>query len=162
MIRDANRWTALAAIPTPRDHLAVAAVAGRLYAIGGRVNGNYARNLDANEAYNPQNDRWEQLSPLPTPRSGSLRRCSRVASLWSAARQRRALSIRSRHTIPRTDRWATHPRMPTPRHGLGAAVHAGRMYYPGTDAGRLVLGGERNFHALAPPVALAPSRLPEA
>jgi hypothetical protein len=46
----ANRWTALAYVPTARDHLAVAAVGGRLYAVAGRINGNYSRNLTPNEA----------------------------------------------------------------------------------------------------------------
>jgi hypothetical protein len=31
----ANRWTALAYVPTARDHLAAAVIDGRLYAVGG-------------------------------------------------------------------------------------------------------------------------------
>jgi hypothetical protein len=50
--------------------LAAAAVSGRLYAIGERVNGDYDRNLTANEAYDPVADRWEEKAPLPTARSG--------------------------------------------------------------------------------------------
>src|SRR5262249_43029448 len=53
-----NRWTALADVPTARDHLAVAAMDGRLYAVGGRIDGNYSRNLASNEAYDPATDRW--------------------------------------------------------------------------------------------------------
>ena len=37
-------------IPTARDQLAVAALDGRLDAVGGRIDGNYSRNLAANEA----------------------------------------------------------------------------------------------------------------
>jgi hypothetical protein len=29
---------------------------------------------------------------------------------------------------PKSDRWTSYARMPTPRHGLGTAVHAGRIY----------------------------------
>ena len=65
-----NRWTALAYVPTARDHLAAAAVDGRLYAVGGRIDGNYSRNLTSNEAYDPATDRWEQRAPMPTARSG--------------------------------------------------------------------------------------------
>jgi hypothetical protein len=43
---------------------------GRLYAVGGRVDGNYSRNLTFNEAYDPATDRWEQRAPMPTARSG--------------------------------------------------------------------------------------------
>ena len=57
-------------MPTARDHLAAAAIDGRLYAVGGRVDGNYSRNLTTNEAYDPGADRWEASAPLPTARSG--------------------------------------------------------------------------------------------
>ena len=40
-----NRWTARADVPTPRDHHALAALGGKLYAVGGRRNGSYAQNL---------------------------------------------------------------------------------------------------------------------
>jgi hypothetical protein len=43
---------------------------GRLYAVGGRIDGNYSRNLTSNEAYDPATDRWEQHAPMPTARSG--------------------------------------------------------------------------------------------
>jgi N-acetylneuraminic acid mutarotase len=125
---ETNRWIALAAIPTPRDHLAVAAVDGRLYAIGGRVNGNYASNLDVNEVYDPQSDRWQRLSPIPTARSG----------IAAAVLQGRIFVVGGETTTgtfnqveaydPKSDRWTSHARLPTPRHGLAAAVHAGRIY----------------------------------
>ena len=125
---DANRWTALAAIPTPRDHLAVAAMNGRLYAIGGRVNGNYASNLDVNEAYNPQSNRWERLSPIPTARSGiaAVVLAGRIFVVGGEATTGTFHQVESYD--PGIDRWTSHARMPTPRHGLGAAIHAGRMY----------------------------------
>jgi N-acetylneuraminic acid mutarotase len=50
--------------------LAAAAIDGRLYAVGGRIDGNYSRNLASNEAYDPATKRWEQRAPMPTARSG--------------------------------------------------------------------------------------------
>jgi hypothetical protein len=50
--------------------LAAAAIDGRLYAVGGRIDGNYSRNLASNEAYDPATNRWEQRAPMPTARSG--------------------------------------------------------------------------------------------
>jgi hypothetical protein len=47
----ANRWTALAYVPTARDHLAAAAMDGRVYAVGGRIDGNYSRNLTLKEPF---------------------------------------------------------------------------------------------------------------
>ena len=98
---DANRWAALAAIPTPRDHLAVAAVDGLLYAIGGRINGNYARNLDVNEVYNPRTDRWQRLSPIPTARSGIAAAVLQGRIFVVGGEAPPALSIKSRPTTPR-------------------------------------------------------------
>lgn len=53
-----DRWAKRAAIPTPRDHLAIGVVKGKLYAIGGRVDGSHAKNLSVNEEYDPSADRW--------------------------------------------------------------------------------------------------------
>ncbi len=61
--------SARAPILTPRDHLALVALADHLFAVGGRIDGSYSRNLAANEAYDPESNRWEQ-PPLPTARSG--------------------------------------------------------------------------------------------
>jgi N-acetylneuraminic acid mutarotase len=66
-----DEWEALAPLSHPREHLAVVAQAGAIFAIGGRVH-----NLDADELgaeatrYDPSADRWEVLPSLPTPRSG--------------------------------------------------------------------------------------------
>jgi hypothetical protein len=43
---------------------------GRLYTVGGRIDGNYSRNLTSNEAYDPATDRWEQRAPMSAARSG--------------------------------------------------------------------------------------------
>src|SRR5262249_11461272 len=107
----ANRWTALAYVPTARDHLAAAAMDGRLYAVGGRIDGNYSRNLASNEAYDPATGRWEQRAPLPTARSGiaaagpggaaAWRRGSWGGGCWCAAgRPPPAPSTRRKPMIP--------------------------------------------------------------
>lgn len=49
-----DRWTKHAPMPTARDHFAIGVVDGKLYAVGGRVDGSYARNLAANEEYDPK------------------------------------------------------------------------------------------------------------
>ena len=149
---DANRWTALAAIPTPRDHLAVAAMNGRLYAIGGRVNGNYASNLDVNEAYNPQSNRWERLSPIPTARSGiaAVVLAGRIFVVGGEATTgtfHQVEFIRSRDRS--LDESRPHANA-TPWAGGCDLRRAHVRDFRRPDAWRLVLGGERDFHALAP------------
>jgi hypothetical protein len=66
----ADKWSTRAPLPTPRDHLALAAEGGWLYAIGGRIDGDYAHNLAANEAYDPATDGWQPRAALSTARSG--------------------------------------------------------------------------------------------
>ncbi|WP_216072646.1 kelch repeat-containing protein, partial [Acinetobacter baumannii] len=46
-----DRWSEAAALPTPRDHLSVQAVAGKLVAAGGRIDGESNRNLAVTEVY---------------------------------------------------------------------------------------------------------------
>ena len=65
-----NRWTRHAPIPTPRDHLAAGVIGGRLYAIGGRVDGSHAKHLTVNEEYDPALTHWRRRTPMPTRRSG--------------------------------------------------------------------------------------------
>jgi N-acetylneuraminic acid mutarotase len=106
----------------------VAATDGRLYAVGGRVDGNYSRNLAANETYDPVTDRWEARAPLPTARSG-------IAAAVLDGRMFVFGGEGPSGTFPqaeaydgRNNGWSNHARMPTARHGLGAAAVAGRIY----------------------------------
>ena len=63
-------------MPTPRDHHAIGVVNGKLYAIGGRINGRHDRSVADNEEYDPSDQSLDALAPLPTVRSGIVRRCS--------------------------------------------------------------------------------------
>ncbi len=63
------RWRAVRG-PRPREHLAATALAGRVFAIGGRLAG-YDTNLAAVEAYDPRTNRWSRLPDLPDPRGGT-------------------------------------------------------------------------------------------
>jgi hypothetical protein len=62
-------WQARAPMPNPRNHLAGAALGGRVYAIGGQYEEN---ELTGNQrdvhAYDPGTDRWTQVASLPSPR----------------------------------------------------------------------------------------------
>ena len=45
-------------------------MSGKVYAIGGRLNGDYHRNLAVTEVYDPVTDQWKRVADLPTARSG--------------------------------------------------------------------------------------------
>lgn len=57
-----NQWTKLADIPNPATNLALAAINGKIYAIGGD------RFQNANREYDPQANTWKLLEPMPTAR----------------------------------------------------------------------------------------------
>jgi N-acetylneuraminic acid mutarotase len=58
----ANQWIKLANIPSATFNLGLAAVNGKIYAIGGDVF------QDTNREYDPQIDTWKILEPMPTSR----------------------------------------------------------------------------------------------
>jgi N-acetylneuraminic acid mutarotase len=121
-----RRWRSLRG-PTPREHLGVAALGGKLYVVAGRLAG-----LDTNqttaEAFDPATARWRRLAPLPGARGGTgLAAVNR--SLVSVGGEEPAGTIRSVYRFtPRTGRWQQLPDLPTARHGLGVVGLRGRVY----------------------------------
>ena len=66
---DGERWTDVAEIPTPREHLAAASDGRYLYAIGGR--GLSAdKSSTAIERYDPADDSWTELDGMPQAAGG--------------------------------------------------------------------------------------------
>jgi Uncharacterized protein conserved in bacteria len=62
---------AVASMPTARHHAASAVVNGKLYVIAGRVAGiSPTVNVNANEMYDPEKNKWILLEPMPSKRSG--------------------------------------------------------------------------------------------
>ena len=57
-----NQWIKLADIPNPATNLALAAVKGKIYAIGGD------KFQNTNREYNLQTNTWKILEPMPTAR----------------------------------------------------------------------------------------------
>jgi N-acetylneuraminic acid mutarotase len=115
-------------LQTPRDHLAVAVVNGRLYALGGRRDGSYARNLATNEAYNPATDHWEPRVSMPTARSGIAAAVldGRIFVVGGEAPSGTFSEVEAYD--PTINGWSTHAPMSRARHGLGAVALEGRLY----------------------------------
>ncbi|MEJ2242592.1 MAG: kelch repeat-containing protein, partial [Candidatus Bathyarchaeota archaeon] len=61
-----DSWALEISIPTIRSRLGVAAVNGKIYAIGGINDSGY---LSINEEYDPITKTWITKAPMPTPRS---------------------------------------------------------------------------------------------
>ena len=123
-----NAWVSRARLPTPRDHLAAETASGKVYAIGGRRNGDYRRNLAVVEAYDPAADRWACVADLPTARSGIT--ASEVGGkIYVFGGESGQGTFRENEAYdPGRDAWLALAPMPTGRHGLGSAVVRGRIH----------------------------------
>ncbi|PYS98596.1 MAG: hypothetical protein DMF63_15485 [Acidobacteria bacterium] len=62
-----DRWATRSSMPTPRCHLAVVALEGQIYALGG-TNTAGSVEYDTVEVYDPATDSWTITSPMPTGR----------------------------------------------------------------------------------------------
>lgn len=66
-------WTSVAPLPEGRErnHLADAVFDGKIYAIGGQTGHNQSlKTLDFVDAYDPETNRWETVTGIPTPVAG--------------------------------------------------------------------------------------------
>ncbi|HET9674734.1 MAG TPA: kelch repeat-containing protein [Gaiellaceae bacterium] len=121
-----NRWRTIPS-PTPREHLAVAATGGRVYALAGRTAG-----LDTNrrtlESWAPGARRWTTLPRVPASRGGTGATAvgRTIVSIGGEQPGGTIASVYAYET--RTRRWRRLPDLPTPRHGLGV-VATGRSVY---------------------------------
>jgi N-acetylneuraminic acid mutarotase len=132
--------------PIPREHLAVTAANGLVYAVAGRLGG-LDSNLDVFEAYSPSAQTWTALAPVPRPRGGTGAAVV-GGTLVSVGGEEEGGTIGSvyGYDIAR-GRWRRLADLPTPRHGLGVAAVGGRVYAigGGTAPGLTVSGANESL-----------------
>jgi non-specific serine/threonine protein kinase len=121
-----RRWSRLPS-PTPREHLAVVAAAGSVYALGGRTAG-YDTNVGTFEMYDVRARRWRALPPVPVPRggTGAATLGGRIFSVGGEAPDGTIPSVFAYRIA--TGTWERHADLPTPRHGLGVAAIGVELY----------------------------------
>ncbi|MCH7591932.1 MAG: hypothetical protein IH989_04010 [Planctomycetes bacterium] len=133
-------WRQLAPLPSARSEVAVAALRGQVYVIGGLASN--GRTTNRVEAYDPESDAWVERAGLPLP-------------LHHAA----AASVGGRLLVlggfgpgfapvdtvfeydPEADAWSKKASMPTARGALAAAVVDGRVYAVGGVTEATVIQG---------------------
>ncbi|TYL80845.1 Kelch repeat-containing protein [Bradyrhizobium cytisi] len=133
-----DRWSARAPMPTPRNHLLAAEVAGKIYAIGGRIGSaqiTVAEETNVIEEYDPARDQWLNKGRAPVRRSGMAGGASNgriyVAGGeyqdWEGAKAFWAIQSYD----PATGQWQTLPRMQLARHGFAAGLIGGALHVAG-------------------------------
>ena len=154
-----GKWTSAAAAPTARNSAAAAVIDGLIYVVGGRYNevqedgSQLQQNVTALEMYDPGNDSWKSLSPMPEALGGNAATVL-DGQLYVFGGEQWA----PEHKVfpstwvydPKTDKWNKGPDMPTARHGLAAASAEGKVI---TIGGCTVVGGGATVgttEALAP------------
>jgi N-acetylneuraminic acid mutarotase len=125
----ADSWAQRAPIPTPRAHVACAAVNGKIYVIGGWV-GSTATNVV--EEYDPATNVWRSRTAMPTPRY-TLGAAVANNMIYCIGGMNMSGSIFSTIEVydPVADTWAVKTPMPTARMGLGAGEVNGKIYVVG-------------------------------
>ena len=122
----ARRWRAIPA-PARREHLAVTASGGKIYALGGRTHG-YDTNVATFEVWAPGAKRWRRLPPVPGRRGGT-GAAAVAGSIVSIGGEAPPGTIASVYAYNLTSgRWRRLPDLPTPRHGLGVVALGTRVY----------------------------------
>jgi len=124
-----RRWRALPG-PTPRQHLAVTAARGRIYAIAGRVTG-LNTNFRLVESWAPGEKRWRRETPVPEARGGT-GAATAGSTIVSVGGEAPSGTVRTVYSYDvRSRRWRRLADLPTPRHGLGVAALRGVVYVIG-------------------------------
>ena len=130
----ADRWYDAAPLPRGANHVAVAALEGRIYALGGFIEQN--RNPDSNAySYDIETDRWTAIRPLPRPRgaAAAVALNGRIHLIGGASAPVMERASVGWHEVydPRTDHWETLKPLPGARDHVGCVAHQGRIHVIG-------------------------------
>jgi N-acetylneuraminic acid mutarotase len=120
------RWQ-FAPGPVGREHLAVAAAAGSIYAIGGRSAG-YDTNSTLVQSWRPGNRAWQTRAALPEARGGAGAAAigGTIVSVGGEAPSG-TIGMVFAYDVS-GNAWRRVPDLPTPRHGLAVAAFGGRVF----------------------------------
>jgi N-acetylneuraminic acid mutarotase len=119
-----DEWIEKTNMPTARYNLAVAAVDGKIYAIGGD------RFLDKNEMYDPTTEAWQTLTPMPTARQHIKAAVvnGKIYIIGGLLLNYSQVSSKNEVYDPQTDTWEEMAPIPTPKHNYATIVYNDKIY----------------------------------
>ncbi len=133
----ASRWTLGPTLPQPIHHTHVAAVGGKLYLIGGEVDGASSGRPHRYVAdvwmHDPAVGGWVPRAPMPTARSGGGKAVIDGKIYVAGGRPPGGAAFEVYD--PATDTWERLPDMPTQRNHLAMVAIGGKIYVAGGRTG---------------------------
>ncbi len=129
-----DRWYTAAVLPRGANHVAVAADAGRVYALGGFLEQN--RNPDTNAyAYEVDADRWVSIAPLPRPRGAAAAvfldgKLHLIGGASAPTAERASVGWHEVYD-PKADKWEARKALPGARDHVGCVAENGRIHIVG-------------------------------
>jgi len=158
----ANKWTKRKPMALPAHHLSVAAYNNKIYVFGGftGVPGGGAW-IPINNAweYDPANDSWKALAPMPVKRGAAVAAVageriyviggvttppdSKAPTIGPATAQR-VLDTVEEYDL-KSDTWRERASMPTPRNHTAAGVVDGKIYVIGGRIGAAFIAPSSNL-----------------
>ena len=124
-----NSWTSKAPMHVARSDLGVAAVNGKIYAIGGNAENGV---VGTNEEYDPTTDTWTYKKAMPTPRHyfATAVYQNKIYCIGGYINNGTVTGVNEVYD-PATDTWENKAPIPTIRIGLQANVVNGKIYLIG-------------------------------
>jgi N-acetylneuraminic acid mutarotase len=132
-----NTWRERSGMPTPRNHLGVGAVNGRIYAIAGRIGAAFisggGNRLDLVEEYDVATDAWNPVrARMPTARS-AVAYGVHGGRVYIAGGEHQEYNLSTAFRAfegfdAAKKEWFVMPPMPLQRHGLAGAVLGNRFH----------------------------------
>lgn len=110
----ANRWATKKPVPFPGDHMAAAALGGKVYVFGGQAEGGIKQPLNTTWEYDPAADSWRPLAPMPTARTaaGAVESGGRIYVIGGNIAGGATVGVMETYD-PATNRWERRPDVPT-------------------------------------------------
>jgi hypothetical protein len=128
-----DSWRELAHMKSPRGSVGVAALNGKIYAVGGR--GLDLMTVDTNEVYDPVANQWTELAALPRARDhlavvAAGGKIHAIGGRFGSSRDNTDM-----HGIydPIANTWQPGPPLPTPRSSVAAALYRGLIVVDGGE-----------------------------
>ncbi len=135
-----DQWTEIASLASPRDHLAVTAFGGQVYALGGRDG---QGELASVEVYDPVTGAWQPGPAMLEERSGfgAVAEPDGIIAMGGELVTGQQVTLDSAERLdPTSGQWVSIASMPVALHGIAVAVIGETVY---------VLAGSRRAAAVA-------------